>query len=297
MKKHRVFILFIAFIWLSQNWEYSFAAQNVTIFTYRAPESQTDLRYNYDNKLLKLALEKTVETDGPYLLVPSPIMNYARAQAYVKSNSLPNLILKLSYDPDFENRDMGFVPFPVDLGIVGYRVCFAHPEISKALSQVDSLEDLRGFSHGQGTGWSDVDILRHNGFNAIEIPNYESLFNMVALRRFDLFCRGANELLDEMKTHQHIQNLSYDKSMILFYPFPRFFYTNAANSSALERIQRGLEKSYEDGSLQSLWRQHYKASIDFVELDQRRVFTLENPLVEHLDFDYQKYFYNPQLTK
>ena len=297
MRKHSVFILFISFIWLSQNWEYSFAAQNVTIFTYRAPESQTDLRYDYDNKLLQLALEKTVETDGPYLLVPSPIMNYARAQAYLKSNSLPNLILKLSYDPDFENRDMGFVPFPVDLGIVGYRICFAHPEISKALSQVDSLENLRRFNHGQGNGWADVDILRHNGFKVIEIPLYENLFNMVARRRFDLFCRGANELLDEMKMHQHIQNLSYDKSMILFYPFPRFFYTNTANSSALERIQRGLEKSYEDGSLQSLWRQHYKASIDFVELDQRRLFVLENPLVEHLDFDYQKYFYNPQLTK
>lgn len=295
IKKHTRLILFIVLGWFIQNSGYSFATQKVTVFTYRAPESKVDHRYEYDNDLLRLALENTVETDGPYQLVPSPVMNYARAHSYLELNSLPNLILKLSYDPVLEDKGMGFVPFPVDLGIVGYRVCFAHPSITKKLSLVDSLEDLRNFTHGQGAGWTGIEILRHNGFNVTEVATYESLFKMVANRRFDLLCRGANELFDEIKMHRQIQNLSYDKSMVIYYPFPRFFYTNAKNSSALDRLRRGLLKSYENGSLQRLWRQHYEESLDFVELDQRRTFTLVNPFIKQLKFEYQKYFYNPSL--
>ncbi len=292
-----LFFLSIVVVWTIQNCSLSFAVDEVPVFTYRAPESANDRRYDYDNELLKLALENTVETDGPYELVPSPIMNYSRAHSYLMSNSLPNFIVKLSYDPVFETRGMGFVPFPVDLGIVGYRVCFAHPEVTKQLSQVDKLDDLRSFLHGQGKGWSDVDVLRYNGFEVREVATYESLFKMVANRRFDLFCRGANELLDEIKMHQQIQNLSYDRSMALFYPLPRFFYTNTANINALERIQRGLVKAYNNGSLQLLWSKYYQQSVDFVELDKRRIFTLINPLITEVTVDYQKYFYKPSLAQ
>lgn len=38
------------------------------------------------------------------------------------------------------------------------------------------------FSHGQGYKWSDVEILRHNGFTVKVAPTYESLFNMVAMQ-------------------------------------------------------------------------------------------------------------------
>ncbi len=269
------------------------AATKETIFTYRSAESKLDVRYNYDTSLLQLALENTLDTDGPYKLIPSPLMNFARAHAYIQENSLPNFFVKLSYELDFQNRNMAFVPFPVDLGIVGYRVCFAHPEVVDQLSQVQSLEDLRRFTHGQGSGWSDVKILRHNGFNVTVAPSYQSLFRMVALRRFDLFCRGTNELLDELTSHQHIQNLSYDSSFTIAYPLPRFFYTNAANSDALDRIRRGILIAYNNGSLQALWRKQYQKSVDFARLSSRRVFTLENPLTDGLNFNYKQYFYNP----
>jgi len=268
-------------------------AAEATVFTYRAAESKNDFRYEYDTNLLKLALESTVDTDGPYRLVPSPNMNYARAHLYLKSNSLPNFIIKLSYNPDFEKRGLTFAPFPVDLGIVGYRICFANPEITEQLSGVSSLKELNIFTHGQGTGWSDLEILQYNGFTVREVSSYESLFTMVAARRFDLFCRGANEFLDELTAHRHVQNLSYDKTFALFYPIPRFFYTNQANSRAMDRIHRGLMRAHENGSLLRLWLKHYKASIDFAELGKRRIIHLENPLVKGLSVDYQKYFYNP----
>jgi hypothetical protein len=118
-------------------------------------------------------------------------MNYSRAKEYLGVKLLPNYFIKLSYEPDYKERGMAYVPFPVDLGIVGYRVCFCSPEVAEKVAGVVTLKELRTFSHGQGSGWSDVGILRHNGFKVIEIPNYESLFRMVAADRFDLYCRGA----------------------------------------------------------------------------------------------------------
>lgn len=295
---HRLLLCPVIAIWLIVYGCNSLSAEEqVTVFTYRAPESGNDLRYDYDTRLLQLALENTVETDGPYKLVPSPVMNYARAHSYLKTNVLPNFIVKLSYDPAFEVSGFDFVPFPVDLGIVGYRVCFAHPDVVDELMGTDSLSGLRDFTHGQGVGWADTDVLRHNGLTVREVSSYESLFKMVANRRFDLFCRGANELLDELNMHRHIDNLSYDKSMVIFYPLPRFFYTNMANLRALKRIERGLLKAYENGSLQKLWSQYYQESVDFVELDKRKQFNLVNPLLEQLDVDFQHYFYDPTQKK
>lgn len=293
MKIFFIILLVIAYTLSLQFSVFCHATDEVPVFTYRAPESDKDLRYEYDTNLLRLALETTVESDGPYRLVSSPRMNYARAHSYLQSNKLANLILKLSYDPFFAEKGFDFVNFPVDLGIVGYRICFAHPETVEQLLEVDSIEELRKFTHGQGAGWADVAVLRYNNFDVSVVPEYESLFKMVAARRFDLFCRGANELHGELSMHQNIQNLSFDKSMIIFYPFPRFFYSNAANTKALDRIERGLLKSYKNGSMQKLWLEHYGHSIEFVGLDKRKIFTLKNPLIEGLKDDYKKYFYSP----
>lgn len=264
-----------------------------TLFTYRAPESDTDARYNYDTDLLRLALENTIDSDGPFRLVPSPRMNFARASTYLENNQLPNFIVKYSYQRDFESRNISFVPFPIDLGIVGFRVCFAHPEVVRQLAQVENIEDLKRFTHGQGVGWTDIEILRHNGFEVTTTTQYESLFLMVANRRFDLFCRGANELLEEFTLHKHIKNLSYDRTIAISYPLPRFFYTNSANKAALDRIHRGLLIAYNNGSLQELWLKHYKESIDFARLEHRKVFPIENPFVDGLEFDYSRFFYDP----
>lgn len=54
----------------------SISSYSITTYTYKSPESENDYRYVYYNELLKLALEKTVSTDGPYILEPSPSMNF-----------------------------------------------------------------------------------------------------------------------------------------------------------------------------------------------------------------------------
>lgn len=268
------------------------------VITYRAQESKSDMRYEYDTLLLKLALDKTKHNYGDYKFVPSPVMNYSRAKIKLMKNEYPNFFVKLSYEDKFkEKMNLNFVKFPVDLGIVGYRVFFVSEQIKKKVSEAVTLDDLKKFTIGQGSGWSDISILRSAGFNVIEVPLYESLFSMVAANRFDLLSRGTNELLGEYESHKHMKNFTYDTSICLSYPLPRFFYTHASNTKAIQRVMEGLQIAYEDGSLQKLWMEQYRDSITFVNLNIRKIIKIENPNILNLDFNYQQYFYKPENEK
>ena len=265
-----------------------------TVFTYRGAESALDTRYLYQADALRLALEKTRKTHGAYRLEPSPAMITPRAVVALQKNQFPNFFVEISYDEGhMASGELSFIPFPVDRGIVGYRVCFASEETKGRLARAQSLEDLRSFKMGLGSGWADAKIFRHNGFQVVEGPNYEGLFQMLTLKRFDLFCRGANEIREEWEAHRNIPGLDYDQSISIAYPLPRFFFVNKANAQASARVEKGLMLAYQDGSLQALWRKYFRNSLEFVKLKERRIFWLENPLVKGLDFNYRKYFYDP----
>ncbi len=263
-----------------------------TIITYREQESVSDNRYSYDTELLKLALEKTQQHLGSYKLIASPKMNFSRAIKMASDNSLPNLMLKLSYS-DNHPRILANIPFPVDLGIAGYRVSFIADSLESKLLKVKSLDQLKQLSIGQGMGWTDVDILKENGFNVLEVPNYQGLFPMVAASRFDLLPRGINEFLGEWFANKHIDGFTYDKSFVLYYPLPRFFYTHSKNKEAISRIKLGLEIAYQDGSLMKLWKKNYQQSIDFINLKNRKIYKIKNTTIEGLEPSYEKYLFDP----
>ncbi len=267
---------------------------STTIFTFRAPESGKDTRFNYDNSALELALKKTQKEYGEYILKPSPVMNFARAMRSAQLNQYQNFFFKQSYDEELKEKDLAYVPFPIDLGIVGYRVCFLSETIKDKVASAKTFDELRKFSHGQGVGWADTVILQNSGMKVMTISNYESLFHLVAANRFDLFCRGANELLNEYNSYKHIKDLTYDTSMSIAYPLPRFFYTHKSNSDAIERVYKGLIAAYQDGSLKELWTKYYKESIEFVKLHARKIYWIENPNLKGIESNqYRQYFYDP----
>lgn len=260
--------------------------------TYCPPESASDTRYDYDNALLKLALEKTKATWGDYELVASDSMNIARLIKMLQRGTLKNPMFKLSASSELCNS-LGYVPFPVDLGIVGYRVFLTSAGKLNKLAAVGSLAELKNYSIGQGDGWADVDILRDAGFKVFTTASYEALFKMVVAEdRFDLFPRGVNEVKGEIDAHKNIPSLAVEKKLVLYYQLPRFFYTNKQGSEqAMKRVSEGLAAAYADGSLQELWKKYYQDSVDYVDLGSRTVFEIENPLLRGINKDYEKYLY------
>ena len=92
-----------------------------TVFTYQSKESPSDTRREYAKELLRLALEATLEKYGPYKFVPSGQMNSARSLMEAKFGNKENYFVRSSVSKELI-EEMGYVPFPIDRGGVGYRV-------------------------------------------------------------------------------------------------------------------------------------------------------------------------------
>jgi len=261
-----------------------------TVFTHRVAETLGDTRPDYEVAVLKLALEKTEAEYGPFRLEGAPKINVTRSIHSIRTNSFPNYFYSLGYEKIYDNyKEMTYIPFPIDMGVLGYRTCFTSEKNLEKLARVTTLEELKAFTHGQGRGWVDGKILSSNGFKVIEVEQYDKLFKMVAAGRFDLFCRGANEIKDEYDIRHTMKGLAYDRSILIYYPMPIFLYTNATNTLAIERVTKGIKMAYKDGSLQALWSRQHQASVDFAELGKRKIFRLENPLIDTINFDHEQY--------
>lgn len=267
--------------------------ETVTEVIYRVNENAQDSRYNYDYEVLKLALEKTKKQYGDYKLTPSSPMNFTRALYELKQGALKNFFFKHSFDDtEFINPNISYARFPVDLGIVGNRVCFTNKKVQNDLDKINQASDLKKFTFILGSSWVDVKILRKAGLNVVEKPNYKSLFLLTANKRADLFCRGANEILAEYKAYRNLQGIALDQQLLIYYDLPRFFYGNAKFLKVLKRIEEGLKIAHKDGSLISIWKKEYLESVIFSKLNTRKKIYLQNEFIKKIDFDYHKYFIN-----
>lgn len=284
---HRILLLLLALSLPSL----TMAATRFTLIT---GETQQDVRMNYYRAAMRLALEKTRPDYGDYELLDAIRMNKPRMRLEVQTPGKNALFIVDSWPQEIPQPGVSLVPFPIDLGVLGYRVCFVGSARAQALAGVHTLSQLQQFTQGVGTGWRDADILRYNGFRVQEVDNYESLFRLVARGRIDLFCRGANEILNEWKNHRPgLPGLTVDSHVALFYPLIHSLYSHATYSKERERLLRGLQLAWKDGSLQRLWRHHFQPSLVFARLDSRQIFRLTNPQLPDESTDYRAYLYDP----
>lgn len=284
-------LFFISSIFCCSIFCCSFASANFVV-SVRVPETLGDSREEYNVALIRLALEKTTAEYGGYELQMMPPMNGLRSLTEVSRGKYTNALIELNYEPrHIDEHGLIYIDFPIDLGVLGTRICFVNSQRKAEVAAITSIEQLRKFTIGQGIGWADALILRHNQFNVLEISNYSSLFKMVAAGRMDLACRGANEIKREYQQFGAFLALTMDEHFALEYPLPRFFFTNAENTLLKTRMEKGLRLAYADGSLVQLWKEYYADSVAFIKLHQRIIFYIENPLVKSLPRDYERYSY------
>lgn len=279
-----------------------YTAANTTtepmVFTQRAPDNHDDIQNSYGIDILKLALETTKPTYGNYTIKTAPSMSVARAILSLKENSIPNYLYPTTYDEVFKGHDdLIFIPFPILQGLLGYRVCFYPARKSDYIYDQINRGGFHNLLHGQGKDWTDVAVLEHNGLPVVAIESHKSLYKMVAAARIDLFCRGANEAFQEYNYFNNIEGVGFDRTFVIQYDLPVFFYVNKNNTKAIERIKTGLIRSYENGSLRQLLFKHFAQSLDFVDLEKRKFYHLENPYTKDLDPAYKQYYLFPQTEK
>jgi len=245
---------------------------------YPRPESEHDSRYLYDWEVLRTALEKTRGKFGPYELRQArQFMSPARVTAEAAGAGSINVFVRATST----QLEQQFRPvrIPVDRGLIGYRLLLVRYDDLPRFAEVQSLDQLRRFSIGQGKGWVDVGILQAGGFKVVEGNNYDGLFSMLEVKRFDALSRSVDEALSEYdQLHQRF-GFEVEPGIALYYPLARYFFTrrDAEGEVLANRLEAGLEAMVQDGSLQALFMTYKGPLIKRSALARRRLFRIPNP--------------------
>lgn len=267
-------------------------------FIHNGPEAADDHRYDYHWRVLRAALEATRGKYGDYVIESAAPMNeklqvFEMQQPHGALNTLvldATVALEEALQP---------VKIPVDKGLLGYRVFLINAEDQPRFSQVQSLDELRQFSFGQGRDWSDVAIYKFAGFKVIAGSSYAGLFRMLMARRFEAFGRGVTEVTGELEYwRKKYPQMAIENELLLYYPLPVYFWfaRTPEGRSRAQRVEEGMGLLVADGTLDRLFAEEYGATIEAMRLDKRRLFRIANPyLPPGQPFDNRAYWFEPGL--
>lgn len=249
-------------------------AAETGIMYYPRGSQGDEFRPGYALALLRLALDKT---DSALRLEPSPSsMEQQRALLNLEHGERLDVVWSMTSI----EREQRLLPvrIPLDKGLFGWRIALLPKSHAQRFKHVRNLNDLRQFSAGQGHDWPDSDILRSHDLTVRVAGSYASLFRMLRAQRFDYFPRAVIEIWDELE-HAHGAQLVADSHIVLHYPTAMYFFFSRSRPELAETVRLGLEKALADGSFDRLFYMYFADSVRRARLNQRRVITLDNPLL------------------
>lgn len=267
-------------LWLLALFAMSVRAEMTVV--YPRHENGTTNHSDFYFEVLRGALERTRTDYGPYTLRYSEQgMNPSRAAAELAvGNGLIHVDVR-SWTAE-RAAQLHPVPIPVDRGLIGYRLLLIRAADQPKFDSVRTLDDLKRFSFGLLTPWSDVRIFERNGLRVVRGTSYEGLFRMLNADRFDAFSRDIDEIQFEFDLKSsELPKLSIERTLLLRYPSARYFFVSKtlAGLKLGARIEAGLGEMMRDGSFEELFRKHKSTQLDKLNIRNRRVIQLVNPLL------------------
>ena len=246
---------------------------------YPAPVSERDQRDLYIIELLRLALEKTVASHGPYRLeAASDPLTQSRALAELSTGRELDVVWSMT---SIEREQLARpIRIPLLKGLLGYRLLIIREEDTPWFAGVQHLDQLREVRAGQGHDWPDVDILNANGLSVVRASSYDSLFLMLDQGRFDYLPRGLTEAWAELDQRPEMA-ITMAPGLLLYYPTAAYFFVAPDNTPLAERLTQGLEQAIADGSFDRLFFNHpqHEAALARTRANTRHILTLDNPVL------------------
>lgn len=243
------------------------------------PLSTTDRRNDYAALLLTNVMERTAHQYGPYEIRLAPMyMERKRLLEELKTGKIVNVSAQPSQQSWETNLET--IRIPVDLGLQSWRIALIDKKNQTRLNQIETLDQLKALRVGVGNGWATYGILKEDGFNVVSGANYDGLFEMLTLGRFDYFLRGTNEIFVEFDDRKDKNPfLAVEENFVVHVPLPWLFFTSPNTPRLAKRISAGMEEMLKDGSLQHFMLTHHKTYLTRAKLCSRRVFEVANPNV------------------
>lgn len=207
--------------------------------------------YYYSN-LLKLALDKTIDSHGPYQLKFTPVMPITnRLLLEIERGSID-----ITWMPFERHLKYDLKPIPIRLlkNLSDYRVFLIRADNQQTFFTIKTLADLRKLKGGIGSHWPDRQIMEENGLPLVLSMSYFNLFKMLKSGRFDYFSRGVFQVKSEVEAYAD-KGIALEKNLFLRYENPVYFYVHKNNTRLAERIEAGLKIALDDGSFNALFNQ------------------------------------------
>ncbi|WP_440056946.1 hypothetical protein ACSLBF_18870 (plasmid) [Pseudoalteromonas sp. T1lg65] len=146
------------------------------------------------------------------------------------------------------------VPIPIAFGSYGIRVLVAKPTLVNEFAEPMSLEVLKTYPVYLGRDWPDVKVFKNNGFKVQTFRDSSEIQAQLTRTPEAIFPRGLIELPAELALLQRSE-LAFSQHHLIVYPAPMYFFINKKNIGLYQRLEYGLSKAMEDGSLAKLFFQ------------------------------------------
>jgi Bacterial extracellular solute-binding proteins, family 3. len=235
----------------------------------------SDARAQYPIALLKLALDKTGVN---YELRPSDrILLTGKAMRQLRENREVNVVWSMT-DSQRE-KELTPIRIPIAKGLIGLRVFVINQNKKAKFDDVLSLTDMRKLVPIQGEEWPDTKILQANGFNVFTVPEFREAYDMIKQGKGDFFPRSVMEVDAELEAEGRRNNFYLEPSMALYYPTAMYYFVSGSNKTLANLIETGLNRAIEDGSFDALFESTYAPILESLGVNERKIFTLENPLL------------------
>lgn len=246
---------------------------------YPEATSPFDPTYYYQS-VLRLALDKTIDSHGDYELQFNEQVHSVDRMRYMIQNGKSAEVLWGSVTPE-RKKKLRFIPINLLRDLNNYRLLLVTENNQNAFKSVNSLESLKTLNAGNGSNWTDSRILEANGVKVITAVNYDSLIKMLVVGRFDYISRGLHEIHNDLRTYDS-EPLAVNQSILLRYKHPvsYSFFVNKNNKSLADRIEHGLQVAEADGSFVALFESIPSFKIGSEELlKNREIIHLDNSVI------------------
>ena len=172
------------------------------------------------------------------------------------------------------------VRIPLMRGLLGYRVSIVHRDIAQTMRHPDTV--MRNLTACQVRFWPDTEILLSNQFNVAAVNDFHKNFELTHKKRCDFFPRAIFEGLTDLAMAQATYpELTLFDDVLLYYPYPLYFFTAQQNRQLNVEIADGLELMVTFGELQQRLEKSEmtKHLFPLSQWRSKRIVHLQNPLL------------------
>lgn len=240
--------------------------------------NKTPSRQLYEQQVLQAALsaagvKTSIDVDERNLSISE--------EASVFSKQLFDVFATVQGNPKLNAENKILIAKPIMQGLLGQRLLIIRKTDSARFDAIKQTDEMKKMRSGIPTGWADVTLFKANQYNTVEIGNFETIFQYLVNNDFDYLALGANEI-EQVYQQADLEklDLTIAPTLMLRYNFPVVFYVNPNNPELAKHLNTGLELIINNGTLKTMFDQHFGHLYSRLHLADRISFELNNPLIK-----------------